>query len=542
MIVEQQLYLKQYFMSFKRETFRHSAIYSIANVLGMLTSFIMLPFYAQIFETAGFGIIALIDSAVGFLAIAFANGSYQAMMKVYHEEPESRKSLVIGTGIWTVWRLGLICIPLPILASPWISTFLFDDSEYWPLIVLALITFIVSMGGKSASTFLVIDQRSGLYSFVNLLTLILGLTLNIVLVIYLQFGLAGIFISSLASNFVASLIFHWVAIWENGLHYDADIGLKLRKFWFPLIPGELFGYLSRQVERYLIRFFVSLEAVGILEMAYKFPPLINIFIAHPFQRAWGTKSLEIAPRADAPKEISSMFTFYVFLMLFMAVFLAANIEMVLAIMTPPEFWPAARLAQIDIITTVIASANAYLLFGLLYSGKTAVITRIRITVAVIKLGFSTILVMIFGLAGAVYSALVMEIIMLVWIFNKAQQAYWLPLEYRKIIALCGFAVGLVILADHLPQFASGVLDRVETSLFGNLLAFLADTPLGGWRSGKLIEVLGNRTDQFAKLLVSCCFCLLYGALILVVKPELARLDKIYPFRLAIAAIRRRKGE
>jgi len=527
-------------MSFKRETFRHSAVYSIANALGMLTSFIMLPFYARIFETSGYGIIALIDSAVGFLAIAFANGSYQAMMKIYHEEPEPRKSLVIGTGIWTVWGLSLICIPLPILASPWISAFLFGDSEYWPLMVLALITFVVSMGGKSASTFLVIDQRSGLYSFVNLLTLILGLVLNIVLVIYLQFGLSGIFISSLASNFVASLIFHWAAIREHGLRYDADIGLKLRRFWFPLIPGELFGYLSRQAERYLVRFFVSLEAVGILEVAYKFPPLINVFIAHPFQRAWGTKSLEIAPHIDAPKEISSMFTFYMFLMFFMAIFLAANIDMILAIMTPPEFWPAARLARIDIVTTILASANTYLLFGLLYSGQTATITRIRMTVAVVKLGFSTILVMTLGLAGAVYSALVMEIIMLVWIFNKAQQAYWLPLEYHKIIVLCGSAVALVVFIDHLPQFASGVLNRVETSLFDNLIAFLANTPLGGWRSGKLIEVLDNRTAEFAKLLVSCCLCLPYGALILVVKPELVRLDGIYLLRPAIQAIRRRK--
>ncbi len=499
----------------------------------MLTSFIMLPFYARIFETAGYGIIALIDSAVGFLAIAFANGSYQATMKIYHEEPESRKSLVIGTGIWIVWGLSLVCIPLPVLASPWISAFLFGDTEYWPLMVLALITFVVNTGGKSASTFLVIGQRSGLYSLVNLLTLILGLTLNIVLVIYLEFGLYGIFLSSLISNFVASFIFHWAAIRENGLHYDADIGLKLRRFWFPLIPGELFGYLSRQVERYLVRFFISLEAVGILEIAYKFPPLINVFIAHPFQRAWGSKSLEIAPHADAPKEISSMFTFYMFLMLFMAVFLAANIGMILAIMTPPEFWPAARLAQIDIVTTVLASASSYLLFGLLYSGRSATISRIRMTIAVLKIGFSTILIMGLGLAGAVYSALVMEIIMLAWIFTKAQQAYWLPLEYVKIIVLCGSAVGLVVLVDQLPYVSGGVLDQIKALFFDNFVIFLANTPLGGWRSGKLIEILNAHTAEFARLFVGCCLCLLYSTLVFIVKPDWI----ICPIRTAAKTIR-----
>lgn len=527
-------------MSLKRETLRHSAIYSAASLLGSLASFLMLPFYAVIFRAEGYGVIALIDASVGFLSVAFASGSYNAILKTYHEEPEPRKSLVIGTGIWTVWGLSLLCIPLPALASPWISTFLLGDAEYWPLIALALVTFVIDLGGKSASTFLVIRQQSVLYSFVNLLQLILSLTLNIVLVVYLRVGLIGIFISSLISASVASLIFHLAAIREHGLRYNAEIGYKLRAFWFPLIPGELFSYVSRQAERYLVRFLVGLEGVGILEMAYKFPPLLNVFVAHPFMRAWGTKSLEIGPRADAPAEISSMFTLYLFLTLFGAVFLAANIGTVLAIMTPPEFWPAAGIARIDIATTVVTVANAYLWFGLLYSKQTRTITHIRMVTAIVKIALSVVLITAAGLAGAAYSALAMAIVTLVWTFSKAQRAYRLPLEYRKIVMLGISAIALVVLIDHMPQFASGVLDRVETSLFDNLIAFLANTPLGGWRSGKLIEVLDNRTAEFARLLVSCCLCLLYGALILVVKPELVRLDGIYLLRPAIQAIRRRK--
>lgn len=524
-------------MGIKKKILRHSAIYSVANALGKLASFFMLPFYAHIFEAEGYGIIALVDASIGILAVAFSNGSYNAILAIYHEEAPDRKSLAISTGIWTVWVLSLLCVPLPTLGAPWISLFLFDDINYWSTIVLALLTFVISMGGQSASTFLVIQERSVLYSVVNLIQLIVGLTLNIVLVVYLRIGIIGIFISSLVSASIASLIFHWAAIRTHGIGYDKAIGRKLRQFWFPLIPGELFSYISRQAERFLVRFLINLEGVGILEMAYKFPPLLNLFIALPFQRAWRTKSLEIAPQPEAPAEISSMFTLYMFLMLFSAVLLAANIGTILTILTPPEFWEAASVARIEIATTVVAAANMYLVFGLIYRKQTWAITRIRIVTAGLKIALSAAFIALAGLRGAAYSALIMEIVVLVWIFIKAQRAYPLSLEYRKIAVLSTSAVVLVLAIDKLPLYAGGLLNHVERILFDNLTGFLASTPLGTWRSGKLIDLLNDRTFDFARLFVNCVFCLFYGGLVFVVKPDIAHFRESRLLRPLFGALR-----
>lgn len=509
-------------MGLKRETLRHSAVYSASSVLSKLVGFFMLPFYARIFETEGYGIIALIDASVGFLSIAFAAGSHYAILKIYHEEPEPRKKLVISTGIWTVWWLSLLCVPLPALVSPWISSLLLGDAALWPLIVLALATFVIDMGGQSASAFLTIRQQSVLYSFVNLLLLVLVLTLNIVLVIYLRVGLIGIFISSLITSSVGSLIFHWAAIRQHGLHYDTDIGRKLRAFWFPLIPGELISYASRQIEPYLVRFLISLEGVGILQMAYKFPPLINLFVTLPFMRAWRTKSLEIGALASGPQEIASMFTLYMYLTLFSAVFVAANISTLLVILTPPSFWPAAAIARIDVVTTVTAAASAYLNFGLLYRKQTGLITQIRLVTAPIKIALSIALIITVGLAGAAYSAMVMEFVLCLWIFRKAQLAYQLPLEYTKLAVLSVSAFALVAMIDYLPALAGGLIDALESFVLNNLIAYLAYTPLGDWQGGKLVHILGEHARDFARLVLNTCLCLLYGTLIVVVKPDWVR--------------------
>lgn len=56
-------------MGLGRQIFKHTIIYSMATVIGRLASFLMLPFYAYIFQAEGYGVIAMIDTSLGFLTI-----------------------------------------------------------------------------------------------------------------------------------------------------------------------------------------------------------------------------------------------------------------------------------------------------------------------------------------------------------------------------------------------------------------------------------------------------------------------------------------
>lgn len=509
-------------MSNKRQAIRHSAVYSLANLLGRLAGFVMLPFYSRIFETEGYGIIALVDTTVGLLTIAFSTGVHQSILKIYHEEPDDRKSLVIGTSILTVWILSLLCIPLPVIASPMISNYLLNDAKHWLLIVLALMIFVIDMGGRSASTFLVINQQSLLYSAVNLIQLVVGIFLNIYLVIYLRVGIVGVFISSIITASIGSFVFHFEAIRRYGLHYDSSIRKKMIRFWFPLIPGELAAYIGRQSERFIMKFLVGLNGVGILEMAYKFPPLLNIIVTFPFLRAWQTKCLEIGDQPDGPREIATMFTFYLFLLLFGGVLLAANISTVLKIMTPPDFWPAARMAQIDIVTTIVYAAGSYLIFGLLYTKNTKVISSVKSIAAIGRIIFSYMFISLYGIKGAVISALLIETVFLVYSFRRSQVVYKLSLEYLKISILVVFAIILVLAIDVIHLVPTSIIGAVGNLLSGvftcKFLAYLCQE----WHACKIFTVLNEHAHNIASLLVNCSVSALFGLSIIVVKPDMFR--------------------
>ena len=106
------------------------------------------------------------------------------------------KSIALGTGIRLVWGLIAGTHHTAITIQRPVEPIDSRSAQYYPLhLSLALITFVIDVAGQSASTFLVIKERSVLYSFIGLVRLFLGLGLNIWLIVLLQVGLIGVFIS-----------------------------------------------------------------------------------------------------------------------------------------------------------------------------------------------------------------------------------------------------------------------------------------------------------------------------------------------------------
>lgn len=495
-------------MGLAKTTFRHTAIYSVANVLGRIASYLMLPFYAHIFQAEGYGVIGMIDTSMGILTVLLTGGFQTAILRVYHEQQdERRKMLALGTGIRLVWAIGGGLILLPFVFSAQISRFVLGSSEYYLLFGLALLTLVIDVAGQSASTIQIVRQQSLLFSFIGLSRLFLSLTLNIWLVVILEVGLVGVFISSLVSAIVAGIAFHVVAAREHGLGFDRGIAAELLRFQLPLLPGEIISFVGRQTERILVRILIGLEGMGVLEMAYKFPPLLNLLISVPFMRAWRTKSIEIAGQEDAPRVISEMFTRYLFLMLLAGLMLAVTIRSLLELMTPPDFWAAARVAQIEIVTTILSGCANYLTFGLVYHKRTITLSAVKSILTPFKIALAIALISSWGLAGAAYSALLVEAVALAWLGAKSQALYRIPIEYSKISLILLVAGVLFVILDGNTYAGFGPAEFLREHLFSPLVAFLQETPLGEWKSGKLVQLFREKQDEALRAILNAVFCL-----------------------------------
>ena len=505
---------------FFRDTFRHTAIYSGASVLGRLISFFMLPFYAHIFRDLGYGVIGMIDAALVFLSSLVGYQFQSAITRIYHEEPDvQRKKLTVPTGTILVAGMTSILLLVSCLLSRPLSHLLLGSGEYWHLICIATAAFAIDMVGHSSQTILLIQRRSVLYSAIGLVRLFLGIGLNILLVVILRWDLLGYFLSALAISIVSSAISIVIAIRECGFGFDRELARRLLAYQLPLIPGSFTNFFARQIERVLVRYQIDISTLGVLEMAYKFPVLIGLLIAQPFMRSWGPKQIEIADEAGAPERMSRMFTYFLFLLLFGSLLMAVNIAVLLKLLTPPEFWPGYRVARIEIARNIVGACFGYFHFGLVYAKRTSKIAQVTMVTSVIKVGLSYVMISNWGIYGAAWSGLLAMTLQTVWSYFLADRYYHIPIDWRRVLTMVGTAVVIFIVVDRIDTatiatWGSPILDRTA-----DFLASMQDSWLGRLKDGKVLGLLIDKIDLVMELIVKTILVSAYLVLFPIVHAE-----------------------
>jgi O-antigen/teichoic acid export membrane protein len=393
-----------------------------------------------------------------------------------------------------------VATPLILLSKP-ITGLLLDDSSLYYLLIMALIGFVFDLVGQGASAWLLIRSRSVLFAGISLLRLFLGLSLNIWLILIEGMGLDGYFISAMATNMLSGTIFVFIAVKDCGWGYDPKISRTIRGFLLPLIPGSLASFVSRQMERILVKFQIDLLSVGILEMGYKFPVLISQLISRPLLQSWNTRRFEIADDDGAPERISKMFTNYFYMVSFAGLILAVTIKPLLIILTPPEFHSAYRITRVEILTVIFGGAYYHLSFGLFYAKDTKTIAKLRGWSSALKVPLTWFFISNWGIFGAAYSAALTSLAVGIIGFRLSQNKYKLDLEWRKLGLIGGTGIVLFFLITNWNLDGNPIFRGLENEVMPWLQNGLQDTALGTWKEGKAVRVFAQMSAQLSDILL-----------------------------------------
>jgi len=499
-------------MSVDRDTFKHAAVYSGAAMLGRMIGFLLLPFYTHVLGDIGYGVIGMVESALGLLMSLLAQGIRGALIRIYHDQPdEAAQNRVVSTGTWLIVGVTLAMTLIGMAVSRPVSALLLDSGDSWYLLCLGLAAFFFDLVGNTAGTVLIIRRKSVKFSVISLIRLAVGLGLNIYLILVLGWGLLGYFLSSLAVALLTSVVYWLILKKDCGLEFDRDIARQLVAFQLPLIPGSLASFASRQAERVLLRFINNLGSVGVLEIGYKFPVLLTLLIHQPFMRSWDTGRVQIAEEPDGPERIGRMFTYALFLITAAGLMMAVCIEDVLRILTPPEFWIAHRIAKIEIVSTILMSCVYHLNFGIFYCKETKEWGKLRGWTSALKLVLSVGFIWAWGLDGAAFSALVTALVVLIWGGAVGQRLYRIGVETAKVWVMVGLAVVIFAVLDRIDLADAAWLTPVREVWMPRCVDVVQGSFLGTWKNGKAVVLLSERSDLIVdaavKFLMSCVFLL-----------------------------------
>ena len=110
--------------------------------------------------------------------------------------------------------------------------------------------------------------------------------------------------------------------------------------------------------------------MGIYSLSLKFGNIIHQFLTAPFNLAYVPRRFEIMGKPNAGEVYARIFTYYIFLVVFVGLSISILIPEILTLMVTPRFIKAKEVIPLVVLSMVIFGTHFHFDFGILYSKKT----------------------------------------------------------------------------------------------------------------------------------------------------------------------------
>lgn len=252
----------------------NSIIYAASGLLLKCFSFFLLPLYTAYLTTEDYGITSVATSFITTMSYIVALSSFSSIMRFYVDLKEDPKKLkrFYGTIISFVFLSGLLWGGLLTVFRAPLSKYVFSGADFFPVILICLISLVFNCQHTVYSTILRSQQRAIKVSILNVAYFFLSLGLNVFFVVVLKRGATGVLLATMISNIVYTLFFLLdVCIRrEITLCLDLKILKDSLKYSLPILPHNLSTQIAVLISKVLIGGAASLGSLGIYSVATQF--------------------------------------------------------------------------------------------------------------------------------------------------------------------------------------------------------------------------------------------------------------------------------
>ena len=314
--------------------------------------------------------------------------------------------------------------------SPWIWKYgLKEAGQPW-FIMLAAANFAAGTLMVMPLNFAQTTQRARLYLGISLTKLVLQLSLNILFVVVLRRGVAGLLFSTLLTYLVLGGA---LAVWllrQTGVHFDRQVVRDLRRFGVPYQLTFAGSFLLTFGDRFFLQAGPGITAVGLYSMAYQFGFLLSQLGATPFLSAWNPHRHQLVPlpAEQRDRRYDNGFFYLNLLLITVAMGIAVFIRPVIKVMTTPEFHPAASLVPIILLAYVAEAWAEVFRFAFDVTEHTRYSTYATWIVVGVVMVLYALLIPRYGAYGAAV-ATVLGFSLRAWLVYRWAQHLW-PIQYR----------------------------------------------------------------------------------------------------------------
>lgn len=443
----------QSYLAPMRTLIKDSGIYALAAFGSPLASLVLAPVLTHYLSPTDFGILTLLNLAIGLIAGITQLGLGSAFFRAYHYDftaLDERRAVLASV------TLLLCAMVLPVvitiyLAAPTIARLFLGASRYGNLVALAAGIVLLQNLTVPGFAWLRAESRAALFSLLSVGNLVIALSANILLVVVFRLGVTGSLLATAAGYGSVAFITLPALVVRSRLRPKGHIAWSLLTFGTPQVFSFISYWILQLSDRYLLSVFGSLAQAGIYAVAYSLGSVLSTLVIAPFTLAWPATMYTIAKRHDAGQIFALVFRWFGFLLVFCALGLSVAGTLLLNWLFPVAYHSAAPV--IPLVATSIIFYGLYFVFmvGANVRRKTWLAAALTVIAAAVNLGLNLLLIPRYGAFGAASSTLVAYVVLALTAYLANQRLYPVPYGIlRFLVALAGGIVAFlgVLALDH----------------------------------------------------------------------------------------------
>jgi O-antigen/teichoic acid export membrane protein len=479
-----------------RALLRGSLLYTLGNFLPRIGTFLLLPVYTAAMLPAEYGVLSLMLSLAGLLAIVYRLGLDGALLRFHFDvDPARRPALYHTATTVTVAASIVLSAAGALLLAPFFDR-IFPGVSFFPYGALALaITATTALQYVPSDLFRAIE-RPGRFLAFALAVFFVAFVGVLVFVLVLDMGAAGGLLANLAGGGVVIAATAYVLARMRRGRFDPQLARQTLRFGLPLVPHGLAGWVLNLSDRWLIGLTIGLNAVGaqaavgIYSFGYVFGQSVAL-VAMSFNAAWVPLWYARGDGEQGPALLREMTSL---VMAGLAV-LAVGVSVVAPELTRllgTRRWGAEAQVAAEVIPIVAAASLVYGLYFMLVSvvflrRRTAGLPLLTLAAGAANVGANLLLIPRLGVMGAAWSTLVGYAVLAALTGWYARRDFPVRLDLGRLGLIGGGALAAGLLArlvtpDGTDLALSAALHLGVAAAYGLLLVAVLLGPLARLRA------------------------------------------------------------
>lgn len=260
-------------MSRGKELVKNTAIVAVGRVCTKFLSFFLLPFYTAVLSTEDYGIVDLFNTYISLLLpiIVFQIEDALFRFSIDVRDDETGKKNVVST------VLTFCAVQSVIFSIIFVILQMFVDIPYRWYLLMNVIVSIFS--GSMLQLTRGMGDNFG-YAFSSFLTAFSAILMNIALVLFMEMGADGLFITAFLSNLIGII---YIIIKEKvytlfGIRwFDGKLLKEMLAYSLPLVPNYLSWWVIGASDKTVVTWVLGVAQNGILSVSQKFSTAYTTF-------------------------------------------------------------------------------------------------------------------------------------------------------------------------------------------------------------------------------------------------------------------------